>query len=309
MNSTDNSATTATAGHLIPQFGLYGEAAIEDPSFVHIEDIPSRSSQNGWVIKPHRHGRMFQLLCMVDGEVEIRLDEEEFSHHEPCVVTIPPGAVHGFHFAPQTEGLVLTLAEPLLTDESYSRCQPYFEPLLTRAMIIPFEADSPLFLQLRQYMEQIVAELNRPETGRALMCEWLTRAVLMTLRRQLDLQGLSNDRGPLSNKALAIYRQLVERHFRGHWTVEQYAEQLGLSPARLNRLCKQLLGKTAKTLPQERLLLEAKRRLIYTRSNLEEVAYDLGFHDPAYFSRFFKRATGSTPGDFRDRNNFETTAV
>jgi AraC family transcriptional activator of pobA len=77
--------------------------------------------------------------------------------------------------------------------------------------------------------------------------------------------------------------------------------------ARLNRLCKQLLDKTAKAVPHERLLLEAKRRLIYTRSNLDEIAYDLGFQDPAYFSRFFKRATGLTAGRFRSENNFDTT--
>ncbi|NVK43105.1 MAG: helix-turn-helix domain-containing protein [Oceanospirillaceae bacterium] len=291
----------------IPQFGLYGEAAVEDPSFVHIENITSRSSLNGWVIKPHRHGRMFQLICMLDGEVEVVLDDEVYSRAEPCVISIPPGAVHGFRFAPGTEGSVLTLAEPLLTDESYSRCQPYFEPLFVSPLITLFEPDSPLLAQLQQFLQQIGQELNRPDTGRALMCEWLARAVLMTLRRQLEIQGQSDARGPMSSSPLAAFRRLIENRFRDHWTVEQYADELGMSPARLNRLCKQLLGKTAKTLPQERLLLEAKRRLIYTRSNLDEIAWELGFRDPAYFSRFFKRATGSTPGSFRSENNFDTT--
>ena len=111
----------------------------------------------------------------------------------------------------------------------------------------------------------------------------------------------------MSSPPLAAFRRLIETRFRDHWTVEQYADELGLSPARLNRLCNQLLGKTAKTLPHERLLLEIKRRLIYTRSTLDEIAWDLGFRDPAYFSRFFKRATGSTPGSYRSEHNFDTT--
>ncbi|MFC6673318.1 helix-turn-helix domain-containing protein [Marinobacterium aestuariivivens] len=128
-----------------------------------------------------------------------------------------------------------------------------------------------------------------------------------------DVATTARDPGPVRyprtdvERPLAAFRRLIESRFREHWTVEQYADELGMSPARLNRLCKQLLGKTAKTLPQERLLLEVKRRLIYTRSNLDEIAWDLGFRDPAYFSRFFKRATGSTPGNFRSENNFDTT--
>jgi AraC family transcriptional activator of pobA len=292
----------------IPHFGLYGEASsIEDPAFVHIENITSRSSVHGWVIKPHRHGRMFQMICMFSGGVEVRLDEQVHVLEGPWAITIPPGAVHGFCFKPETIGMVLTLAEPMLSDASYSRSQPYFEHLLSTPMTIAFEQDGTHFAQLQHFLRQIDREFNRPDTGRALMCEWLAQAVLMTLRRQLDLHGLSAESTATPSATLAAFRQQVEAHFRDHWTLADYAAALGTSTARLNRLCKQLLDKTAKAVPHERLLLEAKRRLIYTRSNLDEIAYDLGFQDPAYFSRFFKRATGLTAGRFRSENNFDTT--
>jgi AraC family transcriptional activator of pobA len=292
----------------IPHFGLYGESGtVEDPAFVHIENITSRSSAHGWVIKPHRHGRMFQMICMFDGAVEVQLDEKVHRLEGPWAITIPPGAVHGFRFEPETLGMVLTLADPMLTDESYSRCQPYFDPLFAQPLTIAFDPHGTLFAQLQQFLQQIDRELNRPDTGRALMCEWLARAVLMTLRRQLDLHGIAEGASTTPSATLATFRQQVEAHFRDHWSVIDYAAALGTSAARLNRLCKQLLDKTAKAVPQDRLLLEAKRRLIYTRSNLDEIAYDLGFQDPAYFSRFFKRATGLTAGRFRSTNNFDTT--
>ncbi|UTW10088.1 helix-turn-helix domain-containing protein [Marinobacterium rhizophilum] len=292
----------------IPHFGLYGEAgSIEDPAFVHIENITSRSSAHGWVIKPHRHGRMFQVICMFSGGVEVRLDEQVHALQGPWAITIPPGAVHGFRFEPDTVGMVLTLAEPMLTDEAHRRSQPYFETLLSTPKTIAFEQNGALLAQLQHFLQQIDREFNRPDTGRALMCEWLARAVLMTLRRQLDLHGISAESATTPSATLAAFRQQVETHFRDHWSVVEYAATLGTSAARLNRLCKQLLDKTAKAVPQERLLLEAKRRLIYTRSNLDEIAYDLGFQDPAYFSRFFKRNTGLTPGRFRSENNFDTT--
>lgn len=280
---------------------------MDDPSFIHIENIVSRSQPIGWEIRPHRHGRMFQLLLMVSGELNVQLDDTHHRRESACVVLIPAGVVHGFRFSPGTEGLVLTLAEPLLIDEGYDRSKPYFEPLFSAPRIIDMEIDSGLFAQMKGFLQQIEFELTQSYTGRALMCQWLARAVLMTLRRQLDL-SLDKDAGVASEASVLVrYRQLIEQHYREQWSVDQYAVALGVTADRLNRLCKKEIGRNAKTLPLARLLLEAKRRLIYTRSALDEIAYDLGFKDPAYFSRFFKREAGTTPGRFRSENNFETT--
>ena len=72
-----------------------------------------------------------------------------------------------------------------------------------------------------------------------------------------------------------------------------------MTPARLNAACKRAVGVTAGRVIRQRLLLEAKRSLIYTSMTANEIAYDLGFADPAYFSRFFRQHTGRTPSAFR----------
>ena len=77
-------------------------------------------------------------------------------------------------------------------------------------------------------------------------------------------------------------------------------KELALSQARLNRLCKSFAGKGAGELIQDRLALEAQRHLIYTSASASMIAYELGFQDPAYFSRFFKRRTGMAPRRFRE---------
>lgn len=68
------------------------------------------------------------------------------------------------------------------------------------------------------------------------------------------------------------------------------------------------MNQTVSQMIQARLVLEVKRRLIYTRATLDEIAADMGFKDPGYFSRYFKRAVGVPPGRFRNENNFDTTA-
>lgn len=291
-------AEDAKLSPTIPLFGLYGEADSDNPQFVHLENIATRSSLNAWQIQPHRHGHMFQLLIMRKGEVEVRLDEQLHTSSEPCVISVPAGVVHGFKFKPNTSGYVLTLAEPMVL-AAEPRAQQQFATLFEQAHFTHYSESDPLFAELILLIEQIGRELERADAGRTLMCEWLTRAALLTLKRRIDQIDAETGAANTLSVSMRRFRQLIEQHHREHWTVERYAQQLGMSADRLNRQAKAAFNANAKSLIAERLMLEAKRRLIYTRAGLDEIAYDLGFKDPAYFSRAFKRATGSAPGQFR----------
>lgn len=93
---------------------------------------------------------------------------------------------------------------------------------------------------------------------------------------------------------------LVERDLSAERCVADYARELALTPGHLNALCRQGLGRPAGRLIRERLVLEAKRRLLASDGPAAAIAYGLGFADPAYFSRFFRRETGEAPRAFRE---------
>ena len=97
------------------------------------------------------------------------------------------------------------------------------------------------------------------------------------------------------------YRALQEERFKEHWKIADYAKALGVSVSTLNRACLEALGSTAKRLMQERLHIEAKRRLIYTQETLDQISSDLGFKNAAYFSRTFKLMEGMAPNRYRKK--------
>lgn len=95
------------------------------------------------------------------------------------------------------------------------------------------------------------------------------------------------------------FRELLEINFRSWHQVSDYASQLAVTPGHLNDLVKQACGRSAKQLIQERVMLEARRSAWFSQASLKEIAYDLGFEDPAYFSRLFRRCSGQNFSDFR----------
>lgn len=96
---------------------------------------------------------------------------------------------------------------------------------------------------------------------------------------------------------LIEFNHLLERHFHEWHAVADYADALHIAPKSLNKRFSKL-NRSPSQLIQERLVLEAKRQLLYSDKTVKEVAYQLGFEDTSYFSRFFKKQTGKSPTAF-----------
>lgn len=287
----------------IPHFGLYGESSwINDPEFFHIEDIESRSGNLGWKINPHRHAQLFQILILKSGEVKVQLDDQQQKLQGAWAIIVPAGVVHGFRFAPDTDGRVISIAEPLLEDAYQEKGAKFIQPLLSQACYIDFNGHRNMFSELWPLIQQLESESSFIREGRALMSEYLIKAILLLLHRQ-HVNGETNVTNKTENSHAHQLKELIEKHYREHWSSHQYANALGTSTSRLNRLSKTTFNQSVLDLIHDRVLLEAKRSLIYTVRSVEEISYDLGFKDPGYFSRFFKRSTGIPPGKFRVLSN------
>jgi AraC family transcriptional activator of pobA len=100
---------------------------------------------------------------------------------------------------------------------------------------------------------------------------------------------------------LQRFRALLARSFLTRKSVAFYAGEPGITPTQLNRMCREVLGKSALGAINAWLLLEAERDLVYTFIGVKEIALSLGYCDAAYFSRFFSKQKRCTPTQFREQ--------
>ncbi|KPF93601.1 AraC family transcriptional regulator [Novosphingobium sp. AAP83] len=277
----------------IPTYALYGEGAGQTPGgFAHIETIAERSALHDWEIGIHRHDHFVQVLLVEEGHAEVTLEGASVGLEGPGRVIVPAAAVHGFRFREGTRGFVLTLSTDFST-RSTGPADPLLAALARGGLApLPPQATVRAFWLAREMLD--------------LQQQWqeqdpLFLALAEALIRTLAMHEPEAAPQARQDRRLDRFRQLVELHYRQHRSLDFYADALGMTRRTLTRLTTARLGCTPLDVVHRRLTLEAHRLLRFTNATGTQVAAELGFDDPSYFSRFYQRMTGRRPIDERRR--------
>ncbi|WP_372392207.1 helix-turn-helix domain-containing protein [Xanthomonas sp. NCPPB 3582] len=286
-------ATTA-----VPAFGLYGEQHADPPELLHWESIAARSRLHDWQIDPHRHEDLAQLLYVQRGPATLQLDGLTRRLHGATVVWLPPLCVHGFAFDPRVRGHIITLCMPLV--RSALDTAPALQPGLARPAVLLASGSRRLLDVLfdsiaNDHAHQRMGHAAALQAAAAHLVIWTARTALQGLHEEAEASPQADP----ALRHLRAYRASIDQHYRAHWPISRYADQLGLTPGHLNALCRRLANASALELLQRRIMLEARRSLRYTSLSVQQIAATLGFFDAAYFSRYFARHAGCSPTRFR----------
>ncbi len=285
----------------IPVYPLleYGpEAAQGAPFFIgRFEDSTRRVPKR---LRLHRHD--FHEVFWLNGRGHFFSDFQDYSIVSPTLVFVSPGQVHSWVPEPALEGPMACF-----TQAFYDGAEPPPSSLLR----LPFwySTEGPPLLsvppieanQMDALWNDLAAEAAAREEDREEMLRLRFHLLLLTAAR---FYRRAKPESPVATRRTQAivhqFRMALETHFCHLRSVSDYAKLLKVTSGHLSEAVLHHSGRTAGELIRDRLLLEAQRLLVHSSLNVAEIAISLQFEDPSYFSRFFRRSTGTSPGEFRD---------
>lgn len=274
---------------------LYGEkGSFPHQTFLYCEPLTQRSAQHEWKIHPHRHKQITQIFVISEGGVDVQFDDDRQHISAPALLYIPDGVMHGFDWQAHSQGTVLSVATPMLRQVEQNIGESV--DALVEAFVLP--VNSEFHSPLQAICAALQQEANRPAMHQSGMLQALLQQLLVLMHR---LQPSRYDEGGLSKpeRKLRQFQQLIHQHFMSQHTVSWYAQKIGVSQAHLNLICQQHFHSRALALIHNVLISEAKRYLVFSDIGVAEIAERLGFTEPGYFNKFFKRHTGLSPATYR----------
>lgn len=168
---------------------------------------------------------------------------------------------------------------------------------------IPFvELDDQETQLILNLFQNIRDELEWNDSSAEEMIRTYVKQIIIRATRKWKKQHLHHHEITIPGSELEVFRDFsryLELHFRERHNVADYAELLHIAPKTLTHKFKNLKLDAPNQFIINRILLEAKRLLFYTDKPVKEIAYDLGYEDPAYFNRLFTQKTGNTPANFK----------
>lgn len=278
--------------------GLYGERGPKpEAGYLFSELLCTRSREYDWYIEPHVHPALYQLFFVEVGNFTFFEADRQQELSAPCLVLIPPMALHGFNYESKADGHILTLSD-IMVDTLFS--EEVLTPMLTGIRCFNDFNGPYTAADIQLLMNDVGSELFDDQPEKQLMLRACLQKLFLAIYRMWQY---SQQTATLAdNHSLGYFRKFQQRIREAGTThtIAAFAKELGITPVHLNRICKDVAGRSAGQLVQDHILEEAKKYLTYTSYSISEIAYLLNFEYPNYFARFFKKHTGMAPGAFRE---------
>ncbi len=279
--------------------GLYGDDQKRlYPDFVHYELLETRSEKHNWQINTHLHNDLVQIFYFEEGNARIIGEQQQWTSTGTSFVVIPDNTLHGFEFVAGLRGIVLSISTSYW--EKILAHTPAMSLAFAQIRLITLSNNLAKTAYLKQLLSKISEEISVESAEKALLLQALLTTFLVELYRELPRE----ESQLTGQRSLAIFRQFlkdIKEHYSPQKSLYAYAEDLHISLVHLNRVCRGVANKSATAVVHDFFVEEAKKHLLYTNLSVAEVAYQLNFEDPAYFSRLFKKKVGISPKTFQQQ--------
>jgi AraC-like DNA-binding protein len=273
-----------------------------------MEDIETGRGDGETAEGPHRHN-YFTIIWVLEGEGTHYIDFKAYPIAPGTIFFVNPGQVHHVELISRPKGYVILFTEDFLLQngiplEFMNGLRLFYACDEVRAI----HPDEGTRGRLEGYITQIMAEFHADHSLKNEgISAWLKLFLIECKRiktEQMPGQA-SGAAGPA--RIVKEFKENVERHFRSRHKVSDYAAMMAITSNYLNEVIKSETGTSAKDFIQNRIVLEAKRLAIFSGISLKEAAYELGFDDPAHFSKFIKKQLGQSFSEMKEQMHISYT--
>jgi AraC family transcriptional regulator, transcriptional activator of pobA len=247
---------------------------------------------------PHRHA-FYEIIYIKQGEGSHIIDFEAYPVIPGSLYLFSPEQIHFWQLVKPLDGISIKFSENfLLLSPSEIYISEYLDFFHNAEYPPTLVLDKGNSEETEYLLKRIEKEYHSDGYVRDLKIRAYLTILLLEIQR-IFIEGIQKREVLRGSAIVSLFKKMVSKSYLKYRTAAYYAEKLRISEAYLHELTKENTGQTPGQIIRKEIAMEAKRMLAHTTDTISEIGYKLGFDDPSYFGRFFKRETGLSPKSFR----------
>ena len=282
----------------LPVYDITSFKDLSNDSDFYANDFRSHLKQNEHlVLLPHGHD-FYMSVLFTEGNGAHEIEFNNYVIKPGSVFMLGPGQVHTWKFSQDIDGYIFFHSREFYDlNFTYEKVEnyPFFCSLNNTPLI---KLENEVLEKIKSMYREIVNEYHHNELMKFKKLASMVNVLYIELSREYLPQKMRDDQNLPYLARVRQLEDLINKNFVDIKSPGQYARLMFVSEKHLNRMVKVSLNKTTSDLISERIILEAKRMLVFSKKNMAEIIAGLGYTDSAYFFRFFKKKTSLTPTAF-----------
>jgi len=264
---------------------------------LYLNSFKEHLKEHPFIEKPHRHN-FYLLVVFTHGTGTHTIDFKKYDIQKGSLFVVQPGQIHGWNLSEDIDGYIVFYSKEVYNLYfGHQRIEDYSFLLSAKSVPEIILKDEKLN-EIIWFLSMMLKESHEKNPKRIEKILNLLDTVNITISR--EFLSDENQESLLYNSKVKEFQRILEEHFISEKSPSFYAGKMNISLKHLNRICKTTLNQTATEIITNRVILEARRRLINPKKSVSQIADDLQFINYSYFSKLFRKHTGSSPSDFRE---------
>jgi AraC family transcriptional activator of pobA len=266
----------------------------------YVNTFKEHLKSHSFVEEPHRHDS-YLMVFFTHGFGIHEIDFDRFEIKKGSLFVLQPGQMHHWSLSADVEGFVIIFSQELYNlyfGQKNINEYNFYHSIKNRPEIHFEETEIPKILP---YFNLLIEENSRQNNFELDKMLNLLDCIHIEISRKYS--ETYSHKTHSYNIKISAFEKLLEEHFKEEKLPSFYADKLNITLKHLNRICNEILQKTATEVIMDRVVLEIKRMLTDKQLAVNEVASAIGYDDYSYFSRVFKKQTGVSPTAFRELKN------